>query len=194
MLVATVRRGFVKARAIASIMAAALVIAGTAGCTFVTPIATHEINDVTDGVNVTVGDVQLLNALVITRTGQNGNLVAQASNDSDSAVSLTLQYDVTGTQTVHVVLPPNRSTDIGYGSDGQLLLPKIGTKPGDLLTVYVQYGDEPGKQIQVPVLDNDLAEYQHLAPTATPTPAPSVTSNPGGNATTAPTPSGTPTP
>jgi hypothetical protein len=195
MLDATVRRGSVKARAIASIMAAALVTTGIAGCTFVTPIATHEINDVTDGTNVTVGDVKLLNALVVTKNGQNGNLVAQAYNESDSSIDLTLQYDVTGKHTVTVTLAPNRATDLGFGKKGQVLLPKMGTKAGDLLPLYVQYGSEPGKRVNVPVLDNQLAEYQHLLPTQTPKPTPTPTFTPlPGETGTPVSPNGTPTP
>lgn len=167
-----------KARAIASIMAVALVAAGIAGCTFVTPIATHEINDVVDGANVAVGDVKLLNTLVVTKNGVNGNLVAQAYNSSDSDIELTLQYDVNGKHTVTVDLAPNRATDLGFGKDGQVLLPKMGTKAGGLLPLYVQYGSESGKQVKVPVLDNQLAEYQHLLPTPTPTPTPTSTNPP----------------
>ncbi len=179
-----------KARAIASIMAAALAVTGIAGCTFVTPIATHEINDVVDGVNVTVGDVKLLNTLVVTKNGQDGNLVAQAYNESDSTVKLTLQYDVKGKHTVTVSLKPNRATDLGFGTKGQVFLPEIGTKAGGLLPLYVQYGNEAGKQVQVPVLDNRLAEYRHLLPTPTPTPTPVPTFS----ILPAPTESGSPVP
>lgn len=179
-----------KARAIASIVAAGLVTTGIAGCTFVTPISTQDINDVTDGVNVTVGQVKLLNALVVSRNGTTGNLVAQAYNESDQPVDLVLQYDVSGKHTIDVTLPPNRATDLGFGSKGQVLLPGLDTDPGDLLAFYVQYGSEPGKQIEIPVLGNQLAEYKHLLPTPTPkpTPTPRPTITPGATPTPTPAP------
>jgi hypothetical protein len=184
----------VKARAFASIVAAALVLGGIAGCTFVTPIATQRIEDVTDGVTVKVGQVKLLNALIITRTGHNGNLVAQAYNESDQRITLSLQYDVNGRHTVKVKLAPHRATKIGYGATGQFLLPDIGTKPGGLLPLYVQYGSEAGKQITVPVLTNRQGEYSRLDPTATPTPTPTPTGTGVPGVTPSPTPSGSATP
>lgn len=177
-----------KARAIASIVTAGLVVTGIAGCTFVTPIATQQITDVTDGVSVTVGDVKLLNALVITKDGSDGNLVAQAYNESDEKVTLSIQYDVDGKHTTKVKLAPGKATDLGYGSKGQVFLPNIDTVAGGLLALYVQYGSEPGKQITVPVLTNRQGEYDKLDPTTPPTP----TLTPG--ATESPAPSSSPTP
>lgn len=181
-----------KARAIASIVTAGLVATGIAGCTFVTPIATQQITDVTDGVSVTVGDVKLLNALVITKDGSDGNLVAQAYNSSDEKVTLSIQYDVDGKHTTKVKLAPGKATDLGYGSKGQVFLPDIDTDAGSLLAIYVQYGPEPGKQISVPVLTNRQGEYQKLDPTVPPTPTPTPTFTPG--ATESPAPSSSPTP
>lgn len=181
-----------KARAIASIMAVALVAAGIAGCTFVTPIETQRIDDVVDGTNVTVGEVKLLNTLVVTRNGTNGNLVAQAYNSSDSEIDLILQYDVHGKHTITVPLAPDSATDLGFGKKGQVLLPRIGTKAGDLLSLYVQYGSEAGKQVTVPVLDNQLAEYRHLLPTPTPTPTPTFTILPVPSESGSPVPQATP--
>ena len=178
-----------KARAIASIVAVGLVTTGIAGCTFVTPIGTQSIVDVTDGVNVTVGDVKLLNALVVSKDGTTGNLIAQAYNESDESIELVLQYDVSGTHTVDVTLAPNKATDLGFGTKGQVLLPKIDTDPGSLLALYVQYGSEPGKQVKIPVLGNQMAEYKHLLPTPTPKPTPTQTLIPG--ATLSPSPSAT---
>lgn len=190
MLDATIGRVLLKARAIASIVTACLVMAGIAGCTFVTPIATQSIEDVSDGVNVTVGDVRLLNALVVSDDGTDGNLVAQAYNESDVPVTLSLQYDVDGRHTVKVRLPAHRATDLGYGARGEVLLPRIGTPAGSLLPLYVQYGSASGKQIGVPVLTNAQSEYRHLLPTPSPTPTPTLSPTPG--ATRSPSPSATP--
>ncbi|MGN6326770.1 hypothetical protein [Pseudolysinimonas sp.] len=181
-----------KARAIASIMAVALVGTGIAGCTFVTPIETQHIENVVDGQNIVVGDVRLLNTLVITKNGRNGNLVARAYNDSSDEIDLTLQYDVSGKHTITVPLAPNSETDLGFGKKGQVLLPRMDTKAGDLLPLYVQYGDQPGKQVTVPVLDNQLSEYRDLLPTPTPTPTPTFSATPIPGQTGTPVPQSTP--
>ena len=181
-----------KARAIASIVIVGLVAAGVTGCTFLTPIATKQINDVTDGVNVTVGDVKLLNTLVITKDGRSGNLVAQAYNESSSRITLTIQYDAGGRHTTTVSLAPNGATRLGYGSKGQVYLPGIGTEAGGLLPLYVQYGSRQGKQIQVPVLSNRQAEYGRLDPTTPPKPTPTPTQTLIPGVTQSPTPTPTP--
>jgi hypothetical protein len=194
MLASDRREGSVKARAFASIVVAGVVIAGVAGCTFVTPIATQDINDVTDGIDVTVGHVKLLNATVITDDGKDGNLVASAYNDSDQSIDLTLQYDTDGKRTVDIELAPNSATPIGFGKKGQLFMPSIGTKAGGLLPLYVQYGDEQGKQVKVPVLDGSEEQYSTLTPTPVPAPRSTGTATPSPTDSATPAPSGTPAP
>ena len=126
--------------------------------------------------------------------GEDGNLVASAYNDSDQSIDLTLQYDVDGKHTIDIELAPNSTTPIGFGKKGQLLLPGIGTDAGGLLPLYVQYGDEPGKQVKVPVLDDQQSQYRDLTPTPIPTPVSTETATPSPTDSATPAPSGTPAP
>jgi len=166
---------------------AALIALGVSACT---PIATLKQYDPSDGVSTKVGVVKVLNALVLTKAGANGNLLFSAYNPSDELVQLTVQYDVHGDkQTKTATLLPDATTDFGYGKKGQFYLPGLNTKAGSLVDIYFQYGDEEGKQITVPVLDGGLPQYSDLLPTPTPTPTikpvlPAVTATP------TPTPSG----
>jgi hypothetical protein len=164
----------VKVRAGAAVAIAAVIALGVAACA---PIATLKPYDPSDGVSTKVGDVKVLNALVLTKAGANGNLLFSAYNPSNELIQLTVQYDgVTGKVTKTAALLPDATTDFGYGKKGQFFLPGISTKAGSLVDIYFQYGNAEGKQIPVPVLDGSLPQYDNLLPTPTPTPKPTATS------------------
>jgi len=172
----------VKVRAATAAAIAALVMLGVAACA---PIASLKPYDASDGVSTTVGQVKVLNALVLTKSGKDGNLLFSAYNPTDGPVDLNVQYGEGGDRTTVVAtLKPDATTDFGYGKKGQFLLPGLGAKPGSLAHVYFQYGNEEGSELTVPVLDGSLPQYQNLLPTPTPTPTPTFTA----------TPSATPTP
>jgi hypothetical protein len=171
----TVLEGFVRARVVASAALAAVAALVLAGCNFVTPIATLNPYDPSDGVSTRIGDVDVLNALVISEDGESGNLVLSAVNTSDADVTLLVQYESDGDRVDHEIeIDAHGRTDVGGFNDSeQLFLTGIDTAPGGLLSIYFQYGDEQGKQLGVPVLDASLPQYGDLTP-ETPTPTPTA--------------------
>jgi len=157
---------------------------GVAACA---PIASLKPYDPSDGVSTTVGQVKVLNALVLTKSGSTGNLLFSAYNPTDSRIQLNVQYGEAGNRTtVHATLQPDTTTNFGYGKHGQFLLTGLDAKPGSLTQIYFQYGDEEGSQLTIPVLDGSLPQYQNLLPTPTPTPTPTP------DLTATPTPTPTP--
>jgi hypothetical protein len=174
----------VKLRAAAAAAIAALVILGVSACA---PIASLKHYDPSDGVSTTVGQVKVLNALVLSKSGKDGNLLFSAYNPTSELIQLNVQYGASADRTtVHAALPPDTTTNFGYGKKGQFLLSGIDVKPGSLAHVYFQYGDEEGSQLTIPVLDGSLPQYQNLLPTPTPTPTPTA------SLTATPTPTPTP--
>ncbi len=175
-----------RARVAASAGLTALVAITLAGCNFITPQSTLEPYDPSDGVSAQVGDVHVLNALVISEDGLSGNLLFSALNSGSEDVDLTVQYESDGEKiSLDVDVEGGTTTSIGFGEGGQLFLAGIDTQSGGLLPIYFQYGDEQGRQLLVPVLGGELEEYQGLLPTPTPTPTPTETAG---------TPTPTPTP
>lgn len=157
-------------RAGAAVGIAAMIMAVVAACA---PITSLKPYDPSDGVSTTVGDVKVLNALVITKAGATGNLLFSAYNNSSELVQLNVQYDVKGVKHNRTAtLLPDTTSDFGYGSAGQFLMPGLDTRAGSLVKIYFQYGSQAGQQIDVPVLDGQLAPYSTLLPTPTPTPTP----------------------
>ena len=175
-----------KTRPWASLALGLALVGALSACSVFTLPTTQRPYDASDGVSVHVGDVRLLNVIVFTEDGEDGNFSAGAVNTSDRDVELTLQYESDG-ERVDVVVDIPAGTTFNLGGDGdQVFLPGIGVMPGGLLKVYVQYGSNPGKQIDVPVLDTSLPEYDGLLPTPTPTPTPTETAAPEPTETPAP--------
>jgi hypothetical protein len=175
----------VRARVAASAGLVVLMSIALAGCNFLTPQATLKPYDPSDGVSVSVGDVDVLNALILSEDGVSGNLVFSALNTGSKDVDLTVQYESNGEKVdLEIPLDAGATTDLGFGDEGQLFLADIDTQPGGLLAVYFQYGDAQGRQLLVPVLDGALEQYSPYLPTPTPTPTPDPTES----ATPTPTP------
>jgi hypothetical protein len=177
----------VRARIAASAVLAVGLVLGTTGCTFMTPVATMNHYDPSDGISADVGNLQLRNVFVISPKGKAANLVGAIINTGDSAESVQLQYTshAGGSEkTTNATIKLDAGQIISYGDRGvkQVVFNDTGIKPGALLTVFVQYGSTTGKKLQLPVLDGSQTAYAHLTPkpkpTHTPTPTPTVTPTP----------------
>ncbi|WP_382303874.1 hypothetical protein [Herbiconiux sp. UC225_62] len=170
-----------RARFAASVLVVALVTFGTAGCAFITPQATKNIVETSDGVNGTVGDVHVRNATLISEDGSLASMLVSFVNVGDKSQKLTVQYEdgETGERVSEQVTVPGEGVITSFGGDDgeQILLNNV-SKPGSLFPVYFQYGDVEGKQLLVPVLNTSLPEYSGLAPTPTPTPTVTPTQTP----------------
>jgi len=179
----------VRVRAAASVALVAVVAALLAGCTLFMQPETQQPYNPTDGINAQVGELKLRNVLVVTDDGVDGNLVMVVENPTERAIKYTLQYDADGTKTTLTLrIKSHETIQYGFGEGGQLLLAGINIDPGGLLPLYVQYGTEPGKLLQVPVLDGNLPLYNELLPTPTPTPTPEPTDTATPEPTTTPAP------
>jgi hypothetical protein len=162
-------------------------VLGTAGCTFVTPVATMNHYDPSDGVSANVGDVQVRNIFVVSSKGVNGNLVGAFINTSDSAKRVVLEYQAKGGVAEHevFVLKAGQIRSLGNPGVKQIVLEKTGVKPGALLDLFIQTGTSTGKKIKVPVLDGSQSAYSTLKPT--PKPKPTATQTPTSTPTPTPT-------
>lgn len=156
------------ARTAATVILAGALLAGTSGCVFITPTATLEEYDPSDGVGVTLGDVRVLNMLgIINEDGQAINLMATIFNGGQ-ITNVTIQFEAGGEkQTVTQPVRGGATVNFGTTPDAEkqiiVLNPAVGA--GDLLPVYVQHGDREGELLMVPVLEA-TAEYAELAPPA----------------------------
>lgn len=155
-----------RARTTAAVVIAGAVMVLTAGCNFISPQTTTEHYDASDGVSTNVGQIDVRNAIVFTENGDEASLSVALINNSSKAANVTFQYDNLGsTDTVSIPVPANGETDRGtQGGQEQTILNGIGKQPGSLITVFIQYGNETGKKLRIPVLDGSFSQYATLLP------------------------------
>ncbi|OIH97947.1 hypothetical protein BIU90_13095 [Curtobacterium sp. MCBA15_001] len=188
-----------------SVAVAATIALGATGCEFMSPASTGEIRQITDGVNVSTGKIDVRNALLISDSGKNARFVGSIVNSSSKEITLTIEVaDIAQT----VVVPANSHVDPssssgraessvqtgdekqgtrGAGSD-DIVFSGADVTPGSLVKAYFSYSGAEGVSASVPVLTSALEEYNTLAPTPTPT----RTSEPTDSATPADGATGTP--
>ena len=136
------------------------------GCTFTAEIANLEPYDPSDGVGATLDDVAIRNAMLITSDGGEANLVMTVVNESGEDTELVVQFgEGDSRQTATLVLPAQpKLTQVGTSLDNQLVVEDADLIAGALFPVYFQHGDVQGEQLNVPVLDGTLPEYELLVP------------------------------
>lgn len=156
-------------RAAASIVVASAIALGTSSCVFINPIATLEEYDPSDGINATVGSVDLRNVILFfDEESGTGSLMVTFVNNGENRVGVSLGF-VSGGEDVKVITPVGGGdvVEIGTVPGGeQLLIPQADTRLGALFPVYVQYGNNPGQQLLVPVLEGS-GTYDGLGPAST---------------------------
>jgi hypothetical protein len=182
----------VRARIAASIVLAVALAVGTAGCGFITPQTTQKHYDASDGVSGNVGDINVRNALIISGTGNVGNLVTTIVNNGSRAARVEVQRSSGGSaKNEFVIIPAGTTKKIGEKGGSLVILKGMDSRPGSLYPLYFQYGSHTGLRLLVPVLNGQLPEYSHLLPVEViPVPKPRPTPLPGETAT--PTPTATP--
>lgn len=149
-----------------SALALALAAMTLTGCTFITPIATQDPYDPSDGVGAELGELALRNILLVANDDNEATLVMTVVNNSAGDVELNLQYgeaDSRVTETV-TVLGGERRTRVGDDPGMTVVVSDETLTVGGLFPVYAEYGDVPGQVILVPVLDGTLPEYELYVP------------------------------
>ncbi len=152
---------------VTSVGVAALLVLSLSGCTFSAVQANAKPYDPSDGIGAEVGELKVRNALLISEDGEVGNLLINVVNEGTQSVSLTLSWEgATGQVDRNVYVKAEGTQSFGEEGD-QIILRGIDAAPGSLFPIYLQYGDEEGRELMVPVLDGGLEEYADLVPTST---------------------------
>ncbi|MGV8912640.1 MAG: hypothetical protein ACOH14_08505 [Rhodoglobus sp.] len=156
------------ARAAASALIAGALLVGTASCSFITPIATLNQYDPSDGISTSVGELKVRNVLAISNDDNSAvSLMVTIINTSSSSGSLTLQYDSADGERINLSKPLSANEVKSYGTtvDGAtIVISDAGVTAGQLFPIYFQYGDESGSELLVPVISGDNKIYADLAP------------------------------
>lgn len=143
-----------------------LSVALVSGCTFTAEIANLEPYDPSDGVGATLDDVAIRNAMLFTTDGGEANLVMTIVNTSGEDTELAIQFgEGDSRQSASIVLPAEPElTQVGTELTNRIIVEDDTIVPGGLFPVYFQHGNVQGEQLNVPVLDGTLPEYELLVP------------------------------
>ncbi|MRG61030.1 DNA modification methylase [Agromyces sp. CFH 90414] len=153
-----------KARLAASAALALGIVIGASGCSMVTYQATTEHYDASDGVSANVGDLELRNVLVLAESGADeASLVLTVANRGDSDADLSIE-PVDGGEALELEVPAHGQVVVGAGEEEPLTLEGIEAEPGSLTSIYFVTSGAEGVEVQVPVLDGTLPEYEDLLP------------------------------
>lgn len=156
-------------RMAATIALSAAIMVGASGCTFSANIATQKEYDPSDGVGTTIDDVSIRNVLLITDEGENLNLVVTVANNSDEAIELQVEWDLDRTQGEEFIeLDPMSLTEVGGPDEQRIVIDGTDVVVGSLVPIFFTYEGAEGSQIEVPVLDGSLPEYELYVPPVSP--------------------------
>jgi len=155
------------ARAAAAVVLAGALLVGTAGCTFISRQATLIQYDPSDGVGADIGNVRLLNVIgIVNEDGHAISLLLTMVNSGTKIANVGLQFE-SGGEKITVTKSVRAGETVTYGTTpddpNQIVILNPDIPAGALLPVYVQYGDNPGVQMLVPVLEA-TGPYEKLAP------------------------------
>lgn len=151
-------------RKVATIALAAAITLGTAGCTFVSPIASLDVYAPSEGSQVDLGDVKVRNVSFLTDGDKKNVLVGAFVNSGLETASVTLQYEdaqLAETKTYSFQLKPKESLDLGTQYAAALPMVLAG-EPGALTSIFIGVNGETPQELRIPVLDGTLAEYKAI--------------------------------
>lgn len=141
-----------------------LLLAGLTGCSFLAPQTNQKPYDPSDGIGVTLGRIDVRNALLISDDGKTANLSVSVINTSTAAATVQVSWKgASGTVDRNVYVKAGGTQTFG-SPENQIILNGVDAKLGSLFPVYFQHGTSEGKELMVPVLDGTLQEYSTLVP------------------------------
>ena len=181
--------------AIATLTLGVVLLAGT-GCSYDNPAETAKITPATNGINTVVGAMKLADMLILSHgADQPGRIMGTVFNTSPKDAIVT----ISGPSGSKVSIPVKANGETSLAQPPAMTLEPTTGPPGSLITVRVSE-DSTGTSadVQLPVLDSTLPEYQSYMPAApgsgtasgTPSPTqPGSTATPPGAGTPSPSPS-----
>lgn len=152
-------------RTIATAAVASALLLGTAGCGVFTPTATLKHYDASDGVSADIGDLHVRNLLLIANEQGDAALIGNLVNDSSSLEFLSIEVRGGTTLSAETGAYPGNTT-LGITHDNPVVFFGAQVVAGEYVHVYLQYGNNEGQLISVPVLDGTDPLYAPYVPVA----------------------------
>lgn len=147
-------------------------LTGTTGCVVTSPAQTTKTMAPGDGVNVDMGDLHLRNlALVGGGTDGAATVTGTVDNQTGEDVTLTLATEEGAKASAKVAA--GEALTLSAPDGETVTLDKLSAKPGDMVELVLDTGNDDARTATVPVLDAG-GHYEDAAPEGwTPAPTPS---------------------
>ena len=122
--------------------------------------------DPSDGVSATVGELEFRNAILLSEDGDTANLLLTVINLGDESKQVNVQYETQSGEKVteRVTVTGNTTVTLGSTSEPEITLDGLDAIIGSVFPVFLQYGNETGAELLMPILDGSLDEYADLVP------------------------------
>jgi hypothetical protein len=151
-------------KAFAALAISASILLVTTGCSL-TPadrIASMKDYAPSDGSQISVGDLKLRNAFILTN-GTTTALFASAVNSGVDDIDATIQYEAADGEKRNVNFPvfAGEKMDLGYGGTAPVTL-ELQALEGTNVQMWVLDNVNAGQSINVPVLSGQMSEYSEL--------------------------------
>lgn len=149
-------------RKFATVVIAAGVILGTAGCNMISPVASIEQYAPSDGAQADLGKVAARNFLLLTHGEHHRWLIGTIVNTGLEDQQLTLTYPEAGAnKTVSITLAAGQKFDLGYNGTSALMI-DTETPAGALFPITLAANGQEPIALGVPAMDGTLAEYKTI--------------------------------
>ena len=147
--------------------ALALGVAGLAlALSACSPITTDEPYAASDGIRAQVGDLEVLNLMIVSASkGAEGRLLGAATSSSAEPDTLTIAAQ-DGSIDVPVTLGAGETVNFSGAEDEAILIDDVPVAPGANVLVTLMNSAGESVDVYVPVLDGTLAEYADVVPSA----------------------------
>ena len=170
-------------RCVAAALTLGVVLLTGTGCSYDNPAETAKITPATNGINTVVGSIKLADMLILSYGADKpGRIIGTVFNTSATDAIVTIS-DTAGSK---VAIPVKANGNTSLAQPPAMMLDPTGGSPGSMVTVRVSE-DATGTSadVQLPVLDSTLPEYQSYMPAAPVSGTPSPT-QPGSTASPSP--------
>lgn len=128
------------------------------GCALFSPMATENMYNPGDGVNLELGDV-LVRDLLVVGDSEDGPATVSAYVVNNSAQDVTVTFSAAGGSPATVDIPAGTAAQVSPAGESGVQLDSLGVAPGAMLPLTVQVGDNPPATVSTPTVSSQNPQY-----------------------------------
>lgn len=128
------------------------------GCAVFSPMATENVYNPGDGVNLELGDVVVRDLLVV-GDAEDGPATVSAYVVNNSAEDVTVSFSAGDGSPATVDVPAGTAAQVSPAGESGVQLDSLGVAPGSMVPLTVQVGDNPPADVSAPTVSTSNPMY-----------------------------------